>query len=427
MEMKPGYKQTEVGVIPKDWTLSPLAEFMQFQNGVNADKSDYGKGIPFANVLEVITKSHLCADDIPGLVRLSRSQAAAYEVKKGDILFNRTSETQEEIGLASVYTSENPVVFGGFVIRGRTAPGSLNIAFSGYGLRAPIVRQQIIARGQGAIRANIGQADLRTVLAPLPSIPEQQAIAEALSDADALIESLEKLVAKKRDIKQAAMQELLTGKRRLPGFAGAWAEMAIGEVFDFRATATNARADLSADAGNAYYIHYGDIHTQFETHIDFREADFPMIDRQKCPHAELVKNGDWIVVDASEDYEGVAKAVEVSGLPDDAAAVSGLHTFLLREKRPTFAAGFKGYLRQSPPLQRQLLRLATGMKVFGVSKTAFRDVRIPVPDWREQVTLVDVLSSFTSEIRSLETLLEKARQLKQGMMQELLTGRIRLT
>jgi type I restriction enzyme, S subunit len=165
--------------------------------------------------LEVITKSHLRHHDIQGRVKLSKIACKAYEVRRGDFVFNRTSETQEEIGLASVYTSDEPVVFGGFVIRGRSTTDRLYTTYAGYGLRSPIVRAQIIARGQGAVRANIGQFDLRQIWIPLPPKAEQEAIATILSDMDAEIVALEAKLAKARQLKQSMMQELLTGKTRL--------------------------------------------------------------------------------------------------------------------------------------------------------------------------------------------------------------------
>jgi type I restriction enzyme, S subunit len=215
-EIKPGYKQAEAGVIPKDWAVVPLSRLLELRNGVNADKNAYGTGISFINVLEIITKSHLRASDIPGQVSLSKSSRDTYSVRRGDLVFNRTSETQDEIGLASVFLDDEPVVFGGFVIRGRPIYGAaLHAEYAGYAFRAPALRRQIVARGQGAIRANIGQADLRAMIVPLPALLEQRAIAEMLADIDMEITALQAKLAKARQIKQGMMQELLTGRIRL--------------------------------------------------------------------------------------------------------------------------------------------------------------------------------------------------------------------
>src|ERR1017187_3243885 len=117
MEVKPGYKQTEVGVIPKEWNAVSFSEILEFRNGANADKEAYGKGVPFVNVLEVITKGPLKSSDIPGRVLLTKSAIESYSVRLGDLVFNRTSETDNELALTAVYMDDKPVVFGGFVIR----------------------------------------------------------------------------------------------------------------------------------------------------------------------------------------------------------------------------------------------------------------------------------------------------------------------
>jgi type I restriction enzyme S subunit len=159
---------TQIAATPSGWDVLQFSDLFEFKNGVNADKRAYGHGVPFANVLEVITNTHLHAELIPGRVALDSASIKAFDVRPGDVLFNRTSETQGEVGLSSVYLGGAPVVFGGFVIRGRPKR-PIHSVYAGYALRAPAVRSQIVARGQGAIRANIGQGDLRRVVVVLPS------------------------------------------------------------------------------------------------------------------------------------------------------------------------------------------------------------------------------------------------------------------
>ena len=130
------------------------------------------------------------------------------------------------------------------------------------------------------------------------------------------------------------------------------------------------------------------------------------------------------MADASEDLDGVGKSIEISGLAEGMNAVAGLHTFLLREKEPTFVPGFKGHLGNLHSLHQEFLRVATGMKVFGVSKTALKDLTLPVPSLPEQTAIATILSDMDAEIAALEAKLVKARQIKQGMMHNLLTGRI---
>lgn len=233
---------SDVPRVPEGWSLVPLSRLMKFQNGFNTDKTAYGRGLRFANVLEVITNPHLSARMIPGRVATSAAETTRYLVQRGDVLFNRTSETQEEVGLASVYLDDEPVLFGGFVLRGKPISDNLDPVFAGYGLRSKIVRQQIMAAGQGGIRANIGQQSLSEVKVALPGKSEQEAIAKALSDADALIEGLERLIAKKRLIKQGSMQDLLTAKRRLPGCSADWTEAKVGDFLSFKNGLNKAKA-----------------------------------------------------------------------------------------------------------------------------------------------------------------------------------------
>jgi type I restriction enzyme S subunit len=404
----------------------PLGDLLHFQNGVNADKASYGRGIPFANVLEVITHTHLHAGLIPGQVLLRRNQVDGYSVRPGDILFNRTSETQNEIGLASVYVGIEPIVFGGFVIRGRPRANDLDRVYSAWGLRAPAVRKQIVARGQGAIRANIGQADLRTVLVPLPPVGEQHAIAGTLTDADAVIESLKLLIAKKRAIKQGAMQELLTGRRRLAGFNGTWVRKSFGELFTISGGLSASRDQLSADGH--YYLHYGDIHTSKSSYIDLASAvTLPRLNvpLSKVRKKSLLQEGDIVFVDASEDEDGASKHVVIFN-PDKLPFISGLHTIVAKSRSDELDSKFKRYCFQSAQVRGQFRYYAVGTKVLGVSKTNIAKIELAFPELNEQVAIANILCNMDAEIEGLVAKLGKACQVKQGMMQELLTGRVRL-
>ena len=267
---------------------------------------------------------------------------------------------------------------------------------------------------------------LKSFPLPLPPLPEQNAIAQALRETDALIGGLEVLIAKKRDIKQGTMQELLTGQRRLPGFQGEWITHTIGGIFDFGRTVPLSRAQLRDD-GDMKYVHYGDIHTRFHTHLDFTTTPAPAAHKSLCRAATTLQTGDWVFADASEDYDGVAKAIEITRLPANQDAVAGLHTFVLRERARAFAPGFKGYLAHSPAFRAQVVKAATGMKVYGISKTQMKEIELRFPlTVDEQGAIAAVLADVDAEIAAIDAKLVKARVVKQGMMQVLLTGAVRL-
>ena len=132
-----------------------------------------------------------------------------------------------------------------------------------------------------------------------------------------------------------------------------------------------------------------------------------------------------VIADASEDYDGVGKSVEIINLNGN-MIVSGLHTLLLRSKDGIFVNGFKAYINTIPKVKQWLQRLATGLKVYGISKTNLKLINIPIPNTKEQQAIVEILSDMEAEIESLESKRDKYKQIKQGMMQELLTGKTRL-
>lgn len=135
--------------IPDGWKKTSLGSFMVFKNGVNANKEAYGKGIKFVNVMDIFRNNCLDSDDIVGSVEITDKQLEDYSVVHGDILFNRTSETHEEIANSSVYLGENKISFGGFVIRGRQTKQLLLPEYAKYCFKADTIRKEIIRRSQG--------------------------------------------------------------------------------------------------------------------------------------------------------------------------------------------------------------------------------------------------------------------------------------
>ena len=272
--------------------------------------------------------------------------------------------------------------------------------------------------------ASLNTGILRAVQVVLPHLLEQRAIAAVLSDVDELAESLGALIAKKRDIKQAVMQELLTGRTRLPGFGEEWKVKRLGDHLTFLRHGINSRSDLTMD-GAIQYLHYGDIHSSADVCLDPRVTPMPTIATEHARNLDRLDDGDLIFVDASEDIEGVGKSVELRGLRDR-HVVSGLHTIAIRFNKSILADGFKAYLQFCPAFLRHLRRLAAGTKVYATNRAHIASAHVPLPLLPEQRAIAAVLSDMDAEITALEHRLDKTRAIKQGMMQQLLTGSIRL-
>lgn len=410
----PGYKRTEVGVIPVEWDVSSLSELLEFRNGVNAEKRAYGDGVPFINVLEVIANTHIRSSVISGRIRLAGDVVDTFAVRRGDILFNRTSETQGEVGLASVYLGDETVVFGGFVIRGRQRAAVIHIVFAGYALRSSVVRSQIISRGQGVVRANIGQEDLSRVLVPLPPIPEQQTIAAALSDADTLIASLDKLIAKKRDVKAAAMQQLLTGRERLPGFSGEWEVKKLGDVAYVDVDSLSASTDPDFEFN---YISLEDVDCGvLLSSVVHRFCLSPSRARRR------LRFGDILVSTVRPNLKSHLLFQIDRG---EWVCSTGFSVVRCSERFADCRFVFQQLFEGSVPAQIETL--ISGSNYPAINGADVRAFRIPMPPTiEEQRAIAAVLSDMDAEIVALEARRDKTRAIKQGMMQELLTGKTRL-
>jgi type I restriction enzyme S subunit len=418
-----GYKQTEVGVIPEDWEISTVGREFEIKLGKMLD-AEKNVGVPKPYLgNKAVQWGRIDISDLP-TVPMSRSDIDTFRLRKGDLLACEGGE----VGRAAIWDAPiDECYYQKALHRLRPLRGfdsRLMAAFlrqwSDRGLLVNYVTQTSIA--------HLPREKFLEIPMALPPLPEQRAIAAALSDVDALLAKLDQLIAKKRDLKQAIMQQLLTGQTRLPGFSGAWEVKRLGELFAFSGGLSASRDQLS-DAGHCY-LHYGDIHLSSKTFIDV-EAEILDIPKLDVPLANvsssaLLKDGDIVFVDASEDDEGTSKHVVVVN-PAGRPYISGLHTIVAKSKGSQLVNLFKRYCFQIRSIKEQFRFFAVGTKVSGISKTSIAKVELgfpPSPD--EQTAIATVLSDMDAELAALEARRDKTRALKQGMMQELLTGRIRL-
>ena len=261
----------------------------------------------------------------------------------------------------------------------------------------------------------INNKHINPLIFPLPGINEQRAIATALSEVDALIAKLDQLIAKKRDLKQAAMQQLFTGKKRLPGFGGEWAVRRLDELADIRSGGTPSTSVPQFWNGNIPWCTPTDI-TALDGHKYLSNAS-----RMITPHglksssAEMIPAHSIVMTSRATIGECAINTVPVSTnqgfknfVPFEATDVGFLYYLLTTQK-----SGFIGLCSGSTFLE------------IGKAQLATYQIRLPATKV-EQTAIATILSDMDAEIAALEARRDKTRALKQGMMQELLTGRIRL-
>ena len=203
-----------------------------------------------------------------------------------------------------------------------------------------------------------------------------------------------------------------------------WEVARIGDVFNFIKTYSNSRKDLSA-IGDIEYLHYGDIHTKYKYHLNFDKNTLPKISLEKFKtNIQYVENGDLFIADASEDYVDIGKSVEAINL-NDKKVVSGLHTFLLRDKDNNFSNGYKGLILYNQNISKNIKRIATGISVLGISKTNLGKLEIPLPPLKEQQKIANILTTWDNAVSKQDELIKAKEELKKGLMQKLLSGEVR--
>ncbi|HBX52378.1 MAG: hypothetical protein A2275_06095 [Bacteroidetes bacterium RIFOXYA12_FULL_35_11] len=291
---------------------------------------------------------------------------------------------------------------------------------------------------QGAGRYKLTKDALSKMPCILPPLTEQKLITSLLSTWDKAINNCQLLIINCQLKKKWLMQNLLTGKKRLLRdelgiISDEWKTIKLGDVFKFIKTYSISREGLTKLNNNnsVYCIHYGDIHAFYENDfLDFStQQRIPQLidESQLIDEKDYLKEGDIIMADASEDYEGVGEVVEVVNL-ENKIAVGGLHTIVLRGNSEIITNRFCGYFFSSEAVRNALRKVATGTSVYSVTKTQIHNLSFIIPNsLKEQTAIAKVLQAADKEIQLLKTKTEKLKEQKKGLMQQLLTGKKRLT
>lgn len=395
--MKNGYKQTEIGFIPEDWNCAAAKYLMRIETGSRntEHKTDAGK-YPFfvrSQKIEHIDTYHydceavLTAGDGVGTGKVFHHYIGKFDAHQ------RVYVMSDFKGITGRffynYFSEN---FGNEVSK-YTAKSSVDS-----------VRRDMIAE----------------MLIPTPPIPEQERIAEALSDVDSMISSLEKLIAKKKAVKQGAMQELLTGKKRLPGFDGEWNKINLAKKSKIKARIgwQGLTTNEYLDSGYSYLVTGTDF---VNGKIDWDNCHYVAKDRFDQDKNIQIQNDDILITKDGS----LGKTALVKGLDKPATLNSGV--FVIRPIQESYDPAFVYYILSSFVFKDFLDHLSAGSTIIHLYQKDISKFEFLIPPTiEEQTAIASILSDMDNEIESLEQKLTKARQIKQGMMQQLLTGKIRL-
>lgn len=407
-----GYKQTGVGVIPEDWDVVPIGGLGEVRTGGTPPTNRrelYGGGYLFVSPADIGANKYINRTEKTLSLEGFRSSRI---FPAGSSLFVCIGSTIGKVGLAAVDLCSNQQINSVF-------PGvNVDSEFLYYSLLHASPRIAALA-GEQAVPI-INKSAFSANLIALPGKDEQLAIAKALSDADARIEALEALLAKKRDLKQAAMQQFLTGKTRLPGFSGEWEVKPLGEIGEV----SGAGVDKKVREGEqpVRLVNYMDAYRR--TFIQSSDLDHWVTAPQHQARRCTVEKGDVFFTPSSETRDDIANsAVAMEDIPD---AAYSYHVVRLRIK-DHWDLQFRAYAFQTRDFldQAQMICDGSGTR-YVISLAKFRGMTVKVPEVKEQAAIAEILSDMDAELAALDAEAEKARTIKQGMMQNLLTGKVRL-
>lgn len=408
----PGLHWTELGYIPQDWKIRRIEEFGTVIRGASprpkGDKRFYGGDVPRLMVEDVTRDGKYVTPKVDSLTR--EGALRSRPCPAGTL----TLVCSGVVGVPS-FLAVDACIHDGFLAIVSISE-SINSDYLYHQFQ--LMRQKFDASAtHGGVFTNLTTKGVAAFkVATPPNVSEQEAISEVLDDTDAKIISLQHLLEKKRLIKKGAMQELLSGHRRLPGFGGDWALTRLGARGAFF-KGSGVRRD-QAQSGELPCIRYGELYTHFDNVI---RTFFSRISPEVAASALKLNRGDILFAGSGETKEEIGKCA-VLDAADSAYAGGDIVVFRARDDNPIFLA----YYLNSTPLQTQKAAKGQGDAVVHISARALSDLELYLPSREEQEAIAETLLAMDRELEALDARLEKARQIKQGMMQELLTGRVRL-
>ncbi len=405
--MKPGYKQTEIGVIPEDWGVGSIKEaFLRIDAGTSVNSDEKAESRYFVLKTSAVRKGHVNIKEAKPVIASDYPRLKC-PIKKGAIIISRMN-TPSMVGECGFSTVDAPNTFlPDRLWQIEALSAEYDFQWLNYLLNTEKYNAAVRATATGTSNSmkNIAKERLLEMAIPKPFVQEQHLIAEAISDIDEFIASLEKLIEKKKAIKQGAMQQLLTGKTRLPGFSGKWEKKQLKEFLDYQ-----VGFPFSASRFNA---HRG---LRLVRNRDLKSDDQIVFSDEACGAEYFVQNGD-VLIGMDGDF---CPCIWKKG-----KALLNQRVGKLLPKDTVLDKLFIYYAIQKPLIDLQDGTGATTVKHLSHGDVKKLTVLFP-PTKQEQEAVSLFLFNIDQAIAKIEGKAKKLYDIKQGMMQQLLTGQIRL-
>lgn len=399
------------------WEMKKLGDLLEFKNGINATKEQYGKGYKFINVLDILNNDFITHDKIIGSVEVSEDIFNKYPVNYGDILFQRSSETREEVGTASVYLDkENSATFGGFVIRGKKI-GDYEPFFLSRLLQTDLSRNQITSKSGGSTRYNVGQEILVSVELPFPTLPEQQKIATFLSTVDEKLQALKKKKSLLETYKKGIMQKLFSQEIRFKDDEGNdfenWEVKTLGEYIDVISGVALKSEEISDNPEGTPILRGINITEGYIRHSS--EIDrFFLSDNINSYSKFLLQENDIVI---GMDGSKVGKNVSLIKVFD----VGAILIQRVARIRPTKKSDIH-FIYQcifSKAFQDYVDIVNTSSGIPHISLQQIKDYGMDFPSLPEQTKIANFLTAIDEKIERVDTQIKQTELWKKGLLQQM--------
>ncbi|NVO09331.1 MAG: restriction endonuclease subunit S [Bacteroidales bacterium] len=372
-----------------EWEKKKLGDLLEFKNGINASKEQYGHGVKFINVLDILNNEFITYDKIIGSVDVDVATVNKYPVNYGDILFQRSSETREEVGSACVYLdNEKIATFGGFVIRGRKIGDYIPIFFNKL-LKTDLSRDEITSKSGGSTRYNVGQGILSSISLPFPSLTEQQKIANFLTSVDDKLTQLKQKRTLLQQYKKGVMQKFLSQELRFKDENGKefpkWEKKKLGEISIKKASNISANK-IEENIGE--YIIYG-------ASGILKKVDFF---KEENDYISIIKDG-----------AGVGRLFYCNGKS------SVLGTMEIIKPKSEISTYFMYCLLSNI----DFIKYVTGSTIPHIYFKDYSQEICCIPCLAEQTKIANFLSAIDEKINHCQAQIEKTEGWKKGLLQRM--------
>ena len=358
-----------------EWEEFGLSELLDFKNGLNPKPDKFGKGIKFISVMDILNNAVITYDCIKASVDVTEKELADFSVEKGDILFQRSSETLEDVGRANVYMDDKTAVFGGFVIRGKKK-GEYDPQYFNYLLRSPFARKRIIPMGAGAQHFNIGQEGLSKVKLHFANIEEQNKIGKMLSLLDERISIQSKIIEDLKKLKCAIIEKLYA---EVKGTKYSYRQLF--NIINERNKQLEYSNVLSASQEKGMV-------SREELNLDIQ------FERSNINTYKIVRNGDYVI--HLRSFQGGFAFSEKTGVCSPAYTILSPNGLLVY--------GYLSYYFTSREFIQSLIIVTYGIRDGrSINVDEWLDLKVVIPSKEQQSHIVNVIKSIENKIKNEET------------------------